>query len=61
MEYITRTKWKEFHYPKPPKGKIINEYKLVDVVTKATIIEGNYALCKFKQKQLTIKTKIQKI
>jgi hypothetical protein len=63
MEYITRTKWKEFHYPKHLKVKPKNPitYKLIDVFDNSIIVQGNYALCVYKQKQITTKTKIIRV
>ena len=57
----TSQQWKEFHYPQPPKttkNKGQKTYKLIDVVNNTIIVQGDYPLCVFNQKKLTIKTKI---
>jgi hypothetical protein len=63
MEYTSKTKWREFHYPKPLKVKDKNPitYKLIDVFNNSIIVIGSYALCVYKQKQITTKTKITKL
>ena len=59
----TQEEWKQFHYPKPLKVKPKNPitYKLVDAINNSIIVQGNYALCVYKQKQITTKTKITKL
>jgi hypothetical protein len=59
----TQEEWKQFHYPKPPKVKDKNPitYKLIDVFNNSIIVIGTYALCVYKQKQITTKTKITKL
>jgi hypothetical protein len=59
----TQKEWKQFHYPKPLKVKPKNPitYKLIDVFNNSIIVQGNYALCVYKQKQITTKTKIEKL
>jgi hypothetical protein len=58
MQNITKEQWREFHYPKQPKRKTNRIYRLIDCFNSHIIVQGNYALCKFKQKQITAKTKI---
>ena len=59
----TQEEWKQFHYPKPLKVKLKNPitYKLIDVFNNSIIVQGNYALCVYKQKHITTKTKITKL
>ena len=60
----TPEQWKQFHYPKPLKVKPKNPiaYKLIDSVNKTTIVQGNYALCMFKKKQINNpNTKIERV
>lgn len=60
----TLEQWKQFHYPKPlkVKPKIPIAYKLIDLVNKTTIIQGDYALCMFKKKQINNpNTKIERV
>jgi hypothetical protein len=61
MKNLSREEWRDFHYPKHkkiPKKKTVDTYKLIDCFNEHAIVQGNYALCKFKQKQITSKTKI---
>lgn len=59
----TPEQWRQFHYPKPPNTtpKKQKAYKLMDIVQNSIIVQGNYALCVSKQKNLTIKTKIERV
>jgi hypothetical protein len=54
---MTKQEWRDFHYPKPVNKKNTN-YKLVDLNTKMTVIQGAYALCKWKKNQYPYPTSI---
>jgi hypothetical protein len=65
---LSRQQWRDFHYPKSTKTKSASpkesgspkQYRLVNSLGQE-VIRGKYAICKWKQKQCEIQTKIEPI